>query len=146
MIVGHGIDLMSTARITAAIQRFGDTFINRVYTQYERETVAARSKNRSGSRWTQRAHQTFTAFWAVKEAVMKALGTGNRMGVHFRDIEIRHHSTGKPYVVLYGGSRERARSLGVDHIHVSMTHLDDLSAASVIFESNQVPGGDTPGA
>jgi holo-[acyl-carrier protein] synthase len=77
----------------------------------------------------------FTAFWAVKEAAMKALGTGNRQGVAFRDIEVRHLRTGQPYLVLHGRSAEHARRLGVERIAVSMTHLDDLSVASVIFES-----------
>jgi len=153
MIVGHGIDLMSTKRIAAAIERFGDRFIRRVYTDYERETVTlrtgARDRPPAGSRqfsgrqarfgepsWSGRAHQMFTAFWAVKEAAMKALGTGNRRGVAFRDIEVRHQRTGKPYLVLHGRSAEHARRLGVARIAVSMTHLDDLSAASVIFESD----------
>jgi holo-[acyl-carrier protein] synthase len=140
MIVGHGVDLMSTKRIAAAIERFGDRFVHRVYTEYEREIVSLRTGDQGRTKRGQpvrsgRAHQMYTAFWAVKEAAMKALGTGNRQGVAFRDIEVRHHRTGQPYLVLHGRSAEHAHRLGVDRIAVSMTHLDDLSAASVIFES-----------
>ena len=56
------------------------------------------------------------------------------MGVRFRDIEVRHEPTGKPYIVLYGAAKEHAERLHVDNIEVSMSHLDDNSIASVIFE------------
>jgi holo-[acyl-carrier protein] synthase len=127
MIVGHGIDLMSTSRIAASIERFGDQFIDRIYTDEERAVAARRRKY---------AFQIYTAFWAAKEATMKALGTGNRRGVRFRDIEVRHEPSGKPYIVLYGVSRARADALGVDRIEVSMTHLEEMAAASVLFESD----------
>jgi len=125
MIVGHGVDIMSTARIERAIHRHGDHFLKKVYTDYERGVIERR-----------RAYgaQICTAFWAAKEAAMKALGTGNRQGVRFRDIEIRHESSGKPYLVLYGASEEHARRLRVDNIEVSMSHLGDHAIASVIFE------------
>jgi holo-[acyl-carrier protein] synthase len=125
MIVGHGIDIMSTARIERAISLYGDRFLRRIYTEHERERLA---------RFRKHAVQICTALWATKEAAMKALGTGNRMGVRFRDIEIRHEPTGKPYIVLYGVSREVAERLHVDNIEVSMSHLDDNAIASVIFE------------
>jgi len=128
MIVGYGIDIMSTARIEQAITRFGDQFLKRIYTKYERERIQGRRKN---------VHQLYTAYWATKEAVMKALGTGNRQGVRFRDIEVRHEKSGKPYIKLYGVSKEYARKLRVDTIVVSMSHLDASSIASVIFETNR---------
>jgi len=131
MIVGHGIDIMSTARIARAISRHGDHFMRKVYTDHERALI----ERRSGY-----AAQICTAFWAVKEAAMKALGTGNRQGVRFRDIEIRHESTGKPYIVLYGASKKHAERLRVDNIEVSMSHLDDHAIASVIFEKLEERG------
>lgn len=99
--------------------------MKKVYTEYERGVIERR-----------RAYgaQICTAFWAAKEAAMKALGTGNRQGVRFRDIEIRHEPSGKPYLVLYGASEEHARRLRVDNIEVSMSHLGDHAIASVIFE------------
>jgi holo-[acyl-carrier protein] synthase len=125
MIVGHGIDIMSTERIERAIRRHGERFLQRIYTGYERSIIERRGAY---------AGQICTAFWAAKEAAMKALGTGNRQGVRFRDIEIRHEPSGKPYIRLYGHSREHARRLEVDNIEVSLSHLDDNAVASVIFE------------
>jgi len=131
MIVGYGIDIMSTKRIEKAIRRFGDQFISRIYTEYERARIEKRKKY---------APQLYTAYWAAKEATMKALGTGNRRGVRFIDIEIRHKSSGKPYIQLYGVSRQRAETMKVDIINVSMSHLDDIATASVIFETNGKKG------
>jgi holo-[acyl-carrier protein] synthase len=131
MIVGFGIDIMSTARIGKAIERFGEHFLGRVYTDHERAQIEWRKSY---------GPQSYTAFWAVKEAAMKALGTGNRKGVRFRDIEVCHETSGKPYLQLYGVSRERADRLGVDSIVVSMSHLQDHAIASVIFEHREVPG------
>jgi holo-[acyl-carrier protein] synthase len=125
MIVGHGIDIMSTARIEKAIRRFGDRFMHKIYTDHERSIVERRQAY---------AAQICTSLWAAKEATMKALGTGNRQGVRFRDIEIRHEPTGKPYIVLYGVSKQHAERLNVHNIEVSMSHLDDNAVASVIFE------------
>ena len=125
MVVGHGIDIMSTSRIEKAIQRFGNRFMTKIYTEHEREVIARRRAH---------ASQICTSLWAAKEATMKALGTGNRQGVRFRDIEIRHEPTGKPYIRLYGASEQHAKRLHVDNIEVSMSHLDDNAVASVIFE------------
>jgi holo-[acyl-carrier protein] synthase len=128
MIVGYGIDIMSTDRIKDAITRFGEYFLSKVYTGEERRQAEERKKS---------SYQIYTAYWAAKEAVMKALGTGHRKGVRFRDIEIRHESSGKPYVSLHGKSKEYARKLGVHNIVLSMSHLHDNAIASVIFESRE---------
>jgi holo-[acyl-carrier protein] synthase len=127
MIIGHGVDIMSTKRIENAIRRFGNQFTSRIYTPYERAGIEKRKKY---------APQLYTAYWAAKEATMKALGTGNRQGVRFIDIEVRHEPSGKPYIQLYGVSKQRAVAMNVDTINVSMSHLDDIATASVIFESN----------
>ena len=127
MIVGYGIDIMSTARIEKTIERFGDRFFRRIYTEYEIEFTRRRNKG---------ALQLYTSCWAVKEAAMKALGTGARRGVRFRDIEVRHERSGKPFLLLYGVAAEFAQRLEVDNIAVSMSHLRDVVVASVIFEKN----------
>ncbi|MCD6399386.1 holo-ACP synthase [candidate division WOR-3 bacterium] len=124
MIVGFGIDIMSTERIKKAIDRFGDRFIKRIYTSREIELVSRR-KNQ---------YEVYAAYWAVKEATMKALGTGNRMGVYFKDIEILHEKSGKPYLKLYNWSKKHAVKLGVKNVVVSMSHLEDIVVGSVIFE------------
>jgi holo-[acyl-carrier protein] synthase len=127
MIVGFGIDIMSTARISKVIERHGSSFLGRVYTDLEREYA---ERKLVGS------DQVYTAFWAVKEAVMKALGTGMRQGVFFRDIEVMHERSGKPYVRLSGASKNLAERLGADSIVVSMSHLEDLVVAAAVFEKN----------
>jgi len=127
MIIGYGIDIMSTARIEKAITLFNERFLRRIYTDYEIEFSRRRN---AGS------VQLYTSYWAVKEAAMKALGTGARRGVRFKDIEVRHERTGKPFLLLYGVAQEFARRLGVDNIAVSMSHLRDVVVASVIFEKN----------
>ncbi len=124
MIVGHGVDIIQNERIRKTIAEFGDRFINRTYTAAER-AVCERKKGNI---------ERFAAFWAVKESAMKALGTGFRRGVRWRDIEVCHEPTGKPYLRLYGRSREIAESLGVTNIVVSMSHVDETSIASVLFE------------
>lgn len=125
MIVGHGIDIMSTERIRQSIARYEYRFLNRVYTDYEIEF--AKRRNRA-------ANQFYTALWAAKEATMKALGTGARRGVRFKDIEIHHERSGKPYIKLYGVAKEFSKELGADSIVLSMSHLEDIVVASVILE------------
>lgn len=128
MIVGYGIDIMSTARIKRTIARFARRFLERVYTDHERVVAEKRNKG---------AYQLYTSFWAVKEATMKALGTGNRRGVRFIDIEVRHERSGKPFIELNGIAKEFSEKIGVDNIVVTMSHLEDIVVASVIFEKNQ---------
>jgi holo-[acyl-carrier protein] synthase len=133
MIVGHGIDIMSTARIKMTIERFGSRFFRRIYTEYEIEFTRRRNRG---------ALQFYASCWAVKEAAMKALGTGARRGVRFRDIEVHHERTGKPFLLLYGVAAEFAQRLEVDNIAVSMSHLRDVVVASVIFEKNHQEQGE----
>ena len=126
MIVGYGIDIMSTERIQRAIERFNSSFLIRIYTDYERAFAKRRNKG---------AYQFYTALWAAKEATMKALGTGARKGVRFKDIEIHHERSGKPFIQLYGVASEIAQKLGANNIVVSMSHLKDLVVATVLFEN-----------
>jgi holo-[acyl-carrier protein] synthase len=125
MIVGYGIDIMNTARIRTVIDRYGESFLKRVYTLREREYADRRIRG---------SEQVYAAFWATKEAVMKALGTGARHGVFFKDIEVRHERSGKPYVRLSGASKVFSESLGADNILVSMSHLEEIVVATAILE------------
>ena len=126
MVVGHGIDIMSTKRIRKTVESFGGHFLRRIYTAQERGFIGRRPVV---------SQQMYTSYWAVKEAAMKALGTGNRMGVRFKDIEVYHERSGKPYIRLYGKALEFLQRLEVKNIQVSMSHLEDIVVASVIFES-----------
>jgi holo-[acyl-carrier protein] synthase len=113
-----GIDLAEVPRIAAALERWGDRFLERVYTPAER----ARYRTRVPS---------LAARFAAKEAVMKALGTGAR-GVGWKDIEILPDARGKPTVRLYGRGEARARSLGIQVWEISLSHSRETAVASVV--------------
>src|SRR6476620_8726190 len=95
-IVGTGIDIVECLRIAQMIERHGELFITRVYTDAEIEYCTARKA----------ATQHYSGRWAAKEAVLKALGTGWRRGISWRDIEIRNDMGGKPRIALGGAARD----------------------------------------
>ena len=125
MIVGLGLDIAEIDRIEAAITRHGAPFIERLFTPAE-VAYCERHKNR---------YERYAARFAVKEAAMKALGTGWHGGVRWRDIEVTREPSGKPGLHLEGVAREFADRLGVKRISVTITHSGNLALAQVIFES-----------
>jgi holo-[acyl-carrier protein] synthase len=125
LIVGLGLDIAEIDRIEAAITRHGAPFIERLYTP--KETAYCEShRNR---------FERYAARFAAKEAAMKALGTGWRYGVRWRDIEVTREPSGKPTLNLEGVAREFADRLGVKNISLTITHSGNLALAEVIFES-----------
>jgi holo-[acyl-carrier protein] synthase len=126
MILGMGTDLAEVARISAAIARFGDHFLERVYTTGER--AYALSKANSAER--------FAARFAAKEAGMKAIGTGWRRGVTWKDFEVKNESSGRPGLLLSGVAREIAEGLGVKKVHLSLTHTKETALAVVVLEGD----------
>jgi len=124
VIVGMGLDISEIDRIEAAIGRYGSTFLERIYTP--REVGYCESHKNKFERYAAR--------FAAKEAGMKALGTGWRFGVRWRDIEVANAPSGKPTLNLAGVSREIADRLGVKNIGLSITHSGNLALAQVIFE------------
>jgi holo-[acyl-carrier protein] synthase len=124
MIVGTGVDICEVPRIAQSIARFGDRFLERVFTA--EEIRYCRSKKNSTER--------FAARFAAKEAAMKALGTGQRQGVIWRDIEVAHALGGRPILRLSGIAAEIARKLGVNRTSLSLTHTESTAMATVIFE------------
>jgi holo-[acyl-carrier protein] synthase len=125
MILGHGIDLVSVARIRRMLADHGDHFLEWTFTEAE---VAYARRRKKGF------EETLAGRFAAKEAVMKALGTGWREGVTFPGIEILNEPGGRPYVVLHDGAAEKAADLGITAWHVSITHTEDLAIASAIAE------------
>lgn len=125
MIVGLGLDIAEIDRMEAAITRHGTPFIERLFTPDE-IAYCERYKNR---------YERYAARFAVKEAAMKALGTGWSHGIRWRDIEVTREPGGKPGLRLEGVAREFADRLGVKHISVTITHSGNLALAQVIFES-----------
>ena len=125
MIVGSGVDLCEVPRIESAIARHGQRFIDRVFT--EREIAYAESKaNR---------YERYAARFAAKEAGMKALGTGWRGGIAWRDFEVANLSSGRPTLRLHGKAAELAQTLGVRGVALSITHTAGQALAMVILES-----------
>lgn len=125
MIVGTGIDITEVHRIAAAIARYGERFLQRVYTQ--REIDYCRSKRN--------ANERFAARFAAKEAAMKAIGTGLRQGVTWHDVEVGREPGGRPTILFTGKAAEFAAKLGTRHVALSLTHTEETAMAQVILES-----------
>jgi holo-[acyl-carrier protein] synthase len=124
MLVGTGIDLTEIPRIEKSIARFGDRFLNRIFTAREK-AYCLRKRN---------AAESFAARFAAKEAAAKALGTGISHGVTWLEIEVTREPSGRPGLTFYGRAAERAARLGVTHSALSLTHTDILAMASVALE------------
>ena len=124
MIVGLGIDIAEPDRLRTAVDRYGRRFLERIFTPNE---IAYCERKRN--KW-----ERYAARFAAKEAAFKALGTGWRRGVRWRDVEVTNLASGQPTLALTGEAEKFARRLGVNHIAVSLTHSDQFVLAQVIFE------------
>ena len=118
-IIGIGTDITECLRIARMIERHGEAFIARVYTPEEIRYCQSRKQST----------QHFTGRWAAKEAVLKALGTGWRRGISWRDIEVLNETGGKPLVMLTGGAREVAEELGITEMLVTISHCHTHATA-----------------
>ena len=125
MITGIGIDVVQNDRIQDSIKRFGDRFLNRIFTEGERR-YCANSANPA-------IH--YAARWAAKEAAFKALGTGWAAGVKWKDVEVDRLESGKPELRLHGEALALATAAGASRFCVSLTHDHIISCAVVIFEA-----------
>jgi holo-[acyl-carrier protein] synthase len=125
LIIGTGIDLAEVPRIRAAIERYGQNFLQRVYTEGERAYVERKANK----------YERYAARFAAKEAGMKALGTGWRRGVRWHDFEVSNLPSGRPTLRLHGAARDIADQLGIKSISLSLTHTAENGMAFVIFES-----------
>jgi holo-[acyl-carrier protein] synthase len=125
LIVGLGVDIAEVARVQAAIERHGETFLRRLYTLKERE-YCERFKNK---------YERYAGRFAAKEAAMKALGTGWSRGVRWVDVEVVREKGGRPTLKLAGEAGNVAKRMGVKNIALSITHTADQAFAQVIFES-----------
>jgi holo-[acyl-carrier protein] synthase len=125
MILGIGTDLMEIARIQQSIARFGDRFLQRIFTPGEIR-YCSQKKN---------AAESFAARFAAKEAGAKALGTGISYGISWLELEVTREPSGKPSLQLSGRAAARAQALGVTRISLSLTHSRDMALAVVVMES-----------
>ncbi len=138
MILGLGSDLIDIRRVEKSIERFGDKFLSRVFTDIERAKSDGRA-NRAAS---------YAKRFAAKEACAKALGTGLRRGVFWRDMGVVNLKGGKPTIALTGGALARAREItpaGMDFA-IALTITDDfpLAQAIVIISAVAAPPQNGP--
>jgi holo-[acyl-carrier protein] synthase len=137
MILGIGNDLCDIRRIEKTIERYGERFLNRVFTAEERRKAFSR------------AHpaRTFAKRFAAKEAATKALGTGFRDGVHFRDIGVVNAPSGRPTLALTGGAARRLEQLTPEgfSVRIDVTLTDEYPLAQAIVIVSALPAGSSPG-
>jgi len=122
-IIGIGVDRIAIRRIKRSVDRFGQAFIQRIY--LENEYVLAQQRG---------IYRRLAMFFAAKEAVAKALGTGF-IGFAMKDIEVTYLASGKPEITLHGYAKKTAKKLGIKHIHLSLTDDDGTAMAFVTAES-----------
>lgn len=129
MILGIGSDMANIERIEATLARFGDRFRNRVFTEVE-QAKAERRKDVAG---------TYAKRWAAKEACSKALGTGLRMGISWRDMAVSNIETGQPVMTVTGWAAERLAAMTPPAheaiIHVTLTDDHPWAQAFVVIEA-----------
>ena len=125
MIVGTGIDIAEVPRIGESIERFGDRFLHRVFTEEEIRYCDSKA-NRI---------ERYAARFAAKEAAMKALGTGWNHGVRWRDVEVFRQPGQRPTIKFHGRAAEFAAKLGAKNIALSISHTPEHAIANVILES-----------
>jgi holo-[acyl-carrier protein] synthase len=124
MIVGTGVDITEVPRIAAAIERFGERFLKRVFTDGE-------------IRYCQSKHnftERFAARFAAKEAALKAIGTGLRMGISWHEVEVTRLPGGRPTITFHGVAAQFASRLGMKRTHLSISHTREHAVAYVVLE------------
>src|SRR5437660_1317530 len=126
MIVGTGVDVTEVARIKAAVDRFGERFLKRVFTPEEVQYCLAKAN----------PAERLAARFAAKEAGMKAIGTGLRHGVTWHDVEVVRRPGQRPTLKFSGKAAEFASRLGCKRTHLSLSHTADHAIAHVILESD----------
>jgi len=127
MILGHGIDIVATERIRQMLAEHGQRFLDRCFTPAE-QAYCARSEKRHVEHLAGR--------FAVKEAILKVLGTGWRGGISWTDMEVLPNDLGQPILRLSGQAAIVAKQMGIVRWHVSISHIETHATGSAIGESN----------
>ena len=123
-VLGIGVDLVECARIQHSIDRFGDRFLHRVFTDGE---IAYSMSMKFPARH-------LAARFAAKEAVSKAFGTGIGKSMGWRDIDVRKKPSGEPFLVLGGGAEILAKERGVTNALITLSHSDQHAVATIVLE------------
>jgi len=122
VIVGLGTDIIEIVRIGQMIERHGELFLNRIYTEQEISYCQRRKES----------YQHFAGRWAAKEAVMKALGTGFIRGINWQDIEVVASQNGQPNIKTQGGAGEMAERLGIGEFLITISHCRAYATATAV--------------
>ena len=132
MIISIGSDLCNIERIQSSLDRFGDRFLNRVFTDVERAKAARRPFTAAG---------TLAKRFAAKEAFSKAVGTGFKRGVYMKDIGVTNAPSGAPALALTGGAQARLDAITpaghAMHVHLTMTDDHPWAQAFVVLEARK---------
>jgi holo-[acyl-carrier protein] synthase len=123
-VLGIGVDLVENARIEHSLERFGERFLRRVFTDGE---IAYSQSMKFPARH-------LAARFAAKEAVSKAFGTGIGKAMGWKDIDVRRKETGEPYVVLEGGAKELAEERKVSKVSITLSHTEHHAMAMIVVE------------
>jgi holo-[acyl-carrier protein] synthase len=125
MIIGTGVDIAEVPRIRESIERYGDRFLHRIFTEDEIRYCESKATR----------FESYAARFAAKEAGMKALGTGWSRGVRWRDIEVVRPKGHRPTIHFHGEAAAIAQRLGAKNIALSLTHTSGQALAHVILEN-----------
>ena len=126
MILGHGIDIVDTLRIARMLEEHGQRFLDRCFTPAEQSHCTQSEKRRV---------ERLAGRFAVKEAILKVLGTGWRGGIQWTDMEVLPDALGRPVCTLTGEAAAVAEKIGIAHWHVSISHIETHAVGSAIGES-----------
>jgi holo-[acyl-carrier protein] synthase len=131
MILGLGNDIIDIRRIEATLERFGDRFLDRIFTDLERRKSDARNQRAA----------SYAKRFAAKEACSKALGTGLRAGVYWRDMGVINLPSGRPTIALTGGAAAHLRRITPDghEARIDLTLTDDFPLAQAIVIISALP-------
>ncbi|HTM47794.1 MAG TPA: holo-[acyl-carrier-protein] synthase [Bryobacteraceae bacterium] len=124
MILGTGVDLAEVRRIREAVERYGERFVNRIFTDAEIAYVERKANK----------YERYAGRFAAKEAGMKAIGTGWKHGVRWQDFEVANLPSGRPTLRLHGVAAQIAEKMGVKSVSLSITHTAEMGMAQVILE------------
>ena len=125
MIVVIVIDIVEIERIKNSVEKYGDHFLNKVFTENEKAYCCSKKVPFS----------SLAGRFAAKEAALKALGTGLQNGIGWQMIEIINDALGKPNLHLYGKAKQLTESLNASKFHVSISHCKSNAVAQVILEA-----------
>jgi holo-[acyl-carrier protein] synthase len=126
-VVGIGLDLVKIARLRAAVERWHERFLLRVFTEAERRYCFSRAS----------PYASLAARFAVKEAVLKAIGTGWAQGVRWVEIEVLPDATGRPQASVNGRVRSLFRQAGVSGVHVTLSHDAEYAVGEAVLTADR---------